>query len=118
MMCVFVCLYVCARACIRVCVWAIGDGGGSWAHIQWVSPSLMSGASHPVGPPLAQGGHNSTNCRLWYYKYYKLSVCVCVCVCACVRVCVRACIHACMSIHTVHTYNIVCVCNSDSFVVN
>ena len=58
----------------------IRDGGGSWAHIQWVSPSLMSGGSPPFYPFGAQQwGHNSQHCRLWYYKLQVTSVCV-VCI--------------------------------------
>ena len=76
--CLFVCVCVCVCMCVCVCVcvctcvcvflwglqphrWAtpiaswlhegaIRDGGGSWAHIQWIPPSPMSGGSPPVGP--------------------------------------------------------------------
>ena len=77
---------------------------GSWAHIQWVSPSLMSDGYLQLDSFGAQhGGHNSPHCRLWccklqvtsvyctcstcissctyIYKYIILSLCRVVCVC-------------------------------------
>ena len=84
----------------------IRDGGGSWAHIQWVSLLLMSGGSPHIGPNSGATIACTAGCGITSYKL-KLqvtSVCAYMCALVCLHVCVLVC-------------TCVCVCACEHFVL-